>query len=219
MAEGFMVAPEPTFVYHFTHIKNLPSILTAGELQSLSAMREANINHTSIAYESVQDRRAAKIVPCGPGGVIHDYVPFYFAPRSPMLSTIARGNVQNYTEGQEPLIYLVSTVQAIQEAGLKFVFTNGHSIIAYTSYYADLTHLDQIDWRLMRLRYWANTNEDSDRVRRRQAEFLVHRSCPWHLITEIGVISREVKALVTDTLRTSDHKPRIVVRRSWYYLD
>lgn len=158
-----------------------------------------------------------KQVPCGPGGVVHDYVPFYFAPRSPMLYTIFKGSVQSYVGGQEPLIYLVSTAQAIKEAELPFVFTDGHSIIGYTNYYDDLTQLDRIDWNLMHSSYWANTNEDSDRIRRRQAEFLVHEACTWRLITEIGVINRDVKASVAHLLEGSDHKPSIILRRNWYF--
>jgi hypothetical protein len=186
-------------------------------LWSPNLLRRRNVDHVNIAYDTVQGRRAAKRVPCGPDGVVHDYVPFYFAPRSPMLYTIFRGNVQSYMGDQEPLIYLVSTAQAIQEAGLPFVFTDGHSIIEYTNYYDDLAYLDQIDWSLMRSSYWANTDEDSDRVRRRQAEFLVREACPWSLITEIGVINRDVKASVARLLESSDHKPPIIVRRNWYF--
>lgn len=38
-----------------------------------------------IAHNTIQDRRAQTYVPCLPGGNPHDYVPFYFAPCSPML--------------------------------------------------------------------------------------------------------------------------------------
>ncbi len=207
----------PTFIYHFTHLENLASILEAGELNSPNILRQSGIPYVNIAYSNVQRRRARKSVPCGPGGVIHDYVPFYFATRSPMLYAISRGNVQSYDEGQQPLIYLVSTAQAVREAGLPFVFTNGHSIIEYTDFYEDLSYLDQIDWSLMRLRFWAKSDEDSDRVRRRQAEFLVYKSCPWELITEVGVINRDMKRLVTESLENSGHKPPIIVRRGWYY--
>ena len=38
--------------------------------------------------------------------------------------------VENYDEGQEPLIYAVSTVETIAQAGLGFVFSDGHGIAA-----------------------------------------------------------------------------------------
>ncbi len=135
-----------------------------------------------------------------------------------MLCRIAKGeDVQSYSEGQEPLVYLVSTAQAVHKAGLRFVFTDGHSIIANTNFYDNLDDLERIDWSLMRARYWASTPEDSDRVRRRQAEFLVYEACPWNLIEEIGVISRDIKKNVADVLEGTEYKPPIVVRRSWYY--
>jgi hypothetical protein len=186
-------------------------------LKSSNVLNTMSNLHISISYDSVQRRRARRHVPYKPYGTVHDYVPFYFAPRSPMLYTIVQGNVHSYSEGQDPLVYLVSTVQAIHEAHLQFVFTDGHCIIEYTNFYDDLADLSQIDWSLMRAHYWANTPDDSDRVRRRQAEFLVYRACPWHLITEIGVINREIKKVVVDSLERSSYKPPVIVRNSWYY--
>jgi hypothetical protein len=87
----------PIPIYHITHIDNLKSILSAGRLLAYNAMSAAKTQYPNIAYENIQDRRATTYVPCGRGGVLHDYVPFYFAPRSPMLYTINRGNVEKYT--------------------------------------------------------------------------------------------------------------------------
>ena len=53
-----------------------------------------------------------------------DYVPFYFAPRSPMVFKLAKGGVPTYTDGQDPLIYLMSTVEAVVQAGLRYLFSD-----------------------------------------------------------------------------------------------
>jgi ssDNA thymidine ADP-ribosyltransferase, DarT len=100
----------PIPIYHITHIDNLESILSEGGLLAYNVMLETQTNYTNIAYENIQDRRATIRVPCGGCGVLHDYVPFYFAPRSPMLYTINRGNVKSYTQGQSTVIHLVSYV-------------------------------------------------------------------------------------------------------------
>lgn len=89
----------PNSIYHITHIRNLPSILEAGGLISSSRLQQQGIIYVDIAYQSIQNRRANTRVPCGAGGVLHDYVPFYFAPRSPMLCTIHRGGVPGYEVG------------------------------------------------------------------------------------------------------------------------
>jgi hypothetical protein len=64
----------------------------------------------------------------------------------------------------------------------------------FTDFFDDLDYLDNIDWDVMESRYWYDTNEDNDRKRRRQAEFLVRNFFPWELITEIGVINSTIKA-------------------------
>ena len=93
-------------------------------------------------------------------------------------------------EGQEPLIYLVSTVEAIHQAQLDFVFSDGHGIAAFTQWFDDVTKLNQIDWDVVYADYWADTIADMDRQRRKQAEFLVYRFCPWEVLIHIGVIER-----------------------------
>ena len=135
-------------------------ILSASELLAKSALDQEDTGYTNIAHRSVQDRRAHTAGPCGPGGVLHDYVPFYFAPRSPMLYTISRGNVEGFKAGQEFVVHRVSTAQAVQKAGLGFVFTDGHGIMAFTTFHDDLTQLDEVDWELMKSRYWFDTDED-----------------------------------------------------------
>lgn len=79
--------------------------------------------YRTIHNQSIQSSRSTWEIQCGPGGVIHDYVSFYFGPRSPMLYQLHTGWVQGYDEGQQPLIYLVSSVQAIEQSGVGFVFS------------------------------------------------------------------------------------------------
>jgi hypothetical protein len=207
----------PTRIYHITHINNLPSILNSGGLIANSRLRRERINYVDIAHESIQDRRARTRVPCGAGGVLHDYVPFYFARRSPMLFTIHKGNVEGYNQGQESVIYLVSTAEAIKAMAKAFAFTDGHGIIGYTQFSDDLENLDIVDWDIMEAKYWNNTADDNDRRRRRQAEFLVHRFCPWTLITEIGVINTTIQAQVQQILQNVNYQPPVKVYSNWYY--
>ena len=80
----------------------------------------------------IQKMRRQRQIPCGPCGTMHDYVAFYFGPHSPMLLQLHTGRVGDYHEGQRPLIYTVSTVEAIARANLDFVFSDGHGIVAFT---------------------------------------------------------------------------------------
>jgi hypothetical protein len=134
-----------------------------------------------------------------------------------MLFAIHRGNVAGYTEGQRTLIHLVSTIESVIEAGLQFVFTNGHPIMSLTDFFDNLDHLDQIDWKVMGSRYWNDTYDDSDRKRRRQAEFLVHGFFPWDLISEIGVIDSQVKSVVNASIQNAENQPQVSIHQGWYY--
>ena len=86
------------YLYHFTHIDNLPNILRHG-LLSYNEKEARGIKHVSIANAGIQNRRASMVVPCGPGGFVHDYVPFYFCSLSLMLLSVV--NAKNVD--QHPL--------------------------------------------------------------------------------------------------------------------
>jgi hypothetical protein len=202
-------------VGHITCVDNLAPILAADGV--LAYNRLHGRRWVSIADLGIQDRRGRKVVPCGPGGTLHDYVPLYFAARSPMLYRISRGGVEGYTGGQEAVIYLVTTAQAVAEAGCGFVFTDGHGIMELSQFFDDLAHLDRIDWQVMRAQYWRDTDEDPDRSRRRQAEFLVYERLPWRLVHEVGVKTERMRRRVEKELTGASPKPPVLVRRGWYY--
>ena len=198
-------------------MKNLPRILTEGGLYSDKAVRARSLGSVSIAHASIRARRAATPVPVPPYGMVGDYVPFYFAPSSPMLYTISQGNVEGYAEGQEPILHLEVWAEDIKDAGYPFVFTDGHAIMQYTSFYTELQDLSNIDWPLLQAEYWNDTLAEPDRKRRRQAEFLVRDFVPWDLVRRIGTMSESVAAIVTTILSGTAQPPEVIVRRRWYY--
>jgi hypothetical protein len=146
-------------------------------------------------------------------------VPFYFGYLSPMMLNLKTGRVPGYNEGQEPLIYLVTTCQAVQESGIGFVFTDGHCLATLTDWFDDLTNLDLVDWNVVYERYWRDNLNDMDRQRRKQAEFLIHRFCAWELIQEIVVVNTAMKAKVEQIMATfpTDQRRVVRMRRDWYY--
>src|ERR1051326_1675326 len=120
-------------------------------------------------------RNAVPVSVCPKGGTLADYVPFYFAPRSPMLFAIYRGQVQGYVGTQQNVVHLSSSVEVVIQKAKAFVFTDGHAEMDFSEFFMDIAHLDRVDWKIMQEQHWHDTNEDGDRKRRRQAEFLVHR--------------------------------------------
>ncbi|MBD2442985.1 DUF4433 domain-containing protein [Dolichospermum sp. FACHB-1091] len=207
-----------TPIYHITHIDNLTSIITSGGLIANSRLKIQQTNYLDIAHGHIQDRRDTTKVPCSAGGYLHDYVPFYFAPRSPMLYAIHKQNVDSYSGGQQPIIHLVSEAYTINSLKLKFAFTDGHAIMAYSEFYDDMSDLQSvIDWELMKSKYWANTPDDPNRKWRRQAEFLVYENCPWSLIQEIGVINKTIAEQVQLILTAFNIQIPVNIYQNWYY--
>lgn len=131
-----------------------------------------------------------------------------------MLYSIHGGYVEQYRDGQRPVVHLVTSAEAVGAAGLAFTFSEGHSEMAYSVFYEDLADLAKIDWVVMRSTWWNDTLENMDRKRRRQAEFLVHEFLPWTLVRKIGVIDTAMADDVNLILENATHRPQVAVERS-----
>lgn len=204
-------------LYHITDIKNLSSILERGALTAHSLVMSKKISYSDIAHRSIQDRRATTEVLAPPYGMLHDYVPFYFAPRSPMLYSIKHGNVENYKGKQSDIIYLVSKTNVMEKYNKDFVFTDGHGIMALTEFYKDLTDLDEVDWDVMKSMYWFDNEDNPDRKRRRQAEFLVHEQVELKCIVGIAVYNQQMKERVNEMLNQHNIDMKVLVKRREFY--
>lgn len=209
---------DDTFVYHFTDAANLPKILSSGHIYCKSRL-PSNSQRVDISHYDVQRRRRSKPVNCGPGGVLHDYVPFCFAYRSPMMYAISKGNVEGCSSDTRRLVYLVSSLRNTQKEDLRFVFSDGHATKAFTNLYDDTNDLDKLDWEVIRARYRRDTGEDNDRSRRRQAEFLVHESLPWEAVEFLAVKNLNMKSRLERYL-AENWSERVKPVRSepgWYF--
>ena len=69
----------------------------------------------------------------------------------------------------------------------------------------------------MNARYWADTDDDPDRKRRRQAEFLVHKKFPWEMIEIIAVMNNKIKNEVEGFISKALQQPPIKIKPDWYY--
>lgn len=211
--------PSPTPIRRLVQIDNLHVCLVRGGLHAPNSAPNDGLVYKPNHDADVQAKRRASRLPCGPRGVIHDYVPFYFGCLSPMLLRLKTGRVTGFTGGQEDLVYLVSTAQAVEDSGTGFVFSDGHGLAAFTEWFDDLARLDRVDWNMVNQKYWKDTVDDPDRQRRKQAEFLIHRFCDWSLIKAIGVIDEAAKQKVEAVLAAHPKAMRrpVLVQRPWYY--
>lgn len=117
-------SPKDRAILHFTHLRHLGTIITGGSILA-DALVGNRLQH-EVGDLGIKANRRTFPVTCGPGGYPCDYVPFYFAPCSPMLYKIAVGGVPHYQDGQDPLVYLVSRIGDVVDASLNWVFSDGN---------------------------------------------------------------------------------------------
>lgn len=208
-----MPRPSRTRLLHFTHVSHLGTVAARGLLCDTGA---GEVIATEVGNRGIKDQRRRRPVEVGAGGVVADYVPFYFAPRSPMLSAIHHGRVPEYTEGQDPIVYLVTSVERLIELGLAPVFTDRNPALAVAEMSTDLSSLDDL-WELMEATWWNNTPEDPERRERRMAECLVHQRVPWEAFA--GVVTRtEARRTEAEGLLASVGVSTTVESRAeWYF--
>jgi hypothetical protein len=225
-----MPAPDPKSVrlFHITDYTNLPAICAAGALLAKNVVAAKGGEYKNIAYQGAQGKRARKVLPDPPGGGIHDYVPFYFAPRSPMLMAIHRGRVNGCTN-QEPVIHLETTVSAAIDGGRPYVFFDRNATLDYSESFTRLGDLDKVAWSLLKesphldgfCKYFNSSTvkpEYGDRLERRMAEFLVQERVPLQAIVRIGVVNEGVKRQVDSILQKAGVQLRSEVQGAWYFL-
>jgi hypothetical protein len=202
-------------IYHITHMDNLAAIVQSGGLYATNTSPQSSV---SVAYGHIQERRAKKAVPFG--GVLHDYVPFYFCPRSPMLYAIHSQTAQMlYKGGQQPMLHLVSNTESTVARGLPCVFSDRHAVLDYAEFFDDMSLLPtQLDWTAIRATFWFNSGTHPERKERKQAEFLVRHFLPFDLIQSIGVYdSSHQEQAQTILAQLGLAAPPIQLQRNWYY--
>lgn len=186
------------FIYRMTHIDNVPFIVQNGLWSKLSQVQDPNF--IPIGNPDIIGKRTNKcveVVP--PGGVLGEYVPFYFSGHSPMLLNITTGyGVKKVL--QKDIVFIVCDAFEIINANIPYCFTDGNATKAITQFYNSRYGLDELDWECIRSLYWKNIEDDYDRVRKKMSEFLVKGHVPANLIRGIIVKNAEAKQRVAAML-------------------
>lgn len=205
------ISVQRPFIFRIVHINNLLFILQNGLHCRNCSPQDPNFY--GIGNDDIIGKRDAKVVPLAPGGALSDYVPFYFSPRSPMLFSIKKNRVAE----QNDIVYLVSEYDVISNAGLDFVYTDGQAMMSFSQYFNRKKDLVELDWDLFKSKFWNDTDDDNDRMRRRNSEFLVHQVVPMTCIISIVVKTELRKEQVESFLKQISLKLRVVVNQDWYY--
>ena len=114
------------YIYHMTHIDNIPGILKYGLQAHGNSHQKIDISN-----QDVNNRRVRREPVYGKR--IHDYVPFYFSSRNAMLYA-------QYNE--DDIVILELDASLMYESGV--IFTDGNASSSSTQFYSDLADLDDL---------------------------------------------------------------------------
>jgi hypothetical protein len=214
-------------LFHFTHLDNIPEIVQLGALLSDTEVQRRGLLRTEAGDTQIKERRRRQRVPCPPGGVVADYVPFYFAARSPMMFVLKHGRVPTFSGDHRDLVYVVSDVELAVRTGRACVVSDRNAAVGVADFTNDLNVMgdltaelptsDFIDWSVMRLTIWKDIPDYPDRMERRMAEFLVHTTFPLDASLGIATHSQTQRAIIERMFESAGREVKCVLRPDWYY--
>jgi hypothetical protein len=184
------------WVSRITHYQNLEYILQNGVYYRNNPNFPAG--YVNIGNPEIINSRDEIPVTCYPDTMVNDYVPFYFAVRTPMLYNIRTGYGVN-RHPQHEIIYLCCNVGQIIDSDLQWCFTDGNAAKRISTFYNDEDELENLDWHSIRTTDFRDDNADGDpdRKRKKHAEFLVRNHLPIEFIQKIVVYNQERHDYVT----------------------
>lgn len=188
--------------YHFTHVDNIESIVENGILCT-NEKNKRGIGHINIANENIQNRRSEMNVTCEPYGKVHDYVPFYFTARNPMLlGILKRKNID-----QPLVVYIAISIEKLLEKDVIFTDKSANTAIP-PNFYQNPDELDNLSWNLIDNKKWKEENNDD--LHSRMAEVLVHKRVPIEWIESYVVFNEICKDKIEEIYEKAGlKKPKI----------
>ncbi|ALL06229.1 hypothetical protein AQ505_12440 [Pedobacter sp. PACM 27299] len=187
------------YMYHFTHIDNLPAILEHGLLCTNEKVARGLL-HFNVAAEGIQERRHTMTVTCGPGGVVHDYVPFYLGAINPMFVSI----INSKNVDQHEMIFFAVPIKILEEKGTVFTDASANTAMP-PNFYADPESLDKLNWAAIDEKKWGRGTDDHRH--QRMAEVLVWNNLPIDRIETIIVWNDHIKDKIIKMYKDAGLEP------------
>jgi hypothetical protein len=172
-----------------------------------------------IGHPDIIGKRTAQPVGIDGYGDLGAYVPFYFSGHQPMLLNIITGMYGLPQRPQRDIVLIHCPLPRITANGCRYVYTNGNAKVIISKVFTDLAQLDQLHWDDIFAHDFRIAVHGKDRIRRKQAEFLVHGRLPVHCIASLIVLDAErrteMEALVS--ARSLDIKVIADDARKWFF--
>ncbi len=211
-----MINKDRKFCYRITHLDNLPLLLENGIVNKHHP--NANKSYIEIGNPEIIDVRSVSLVKIDGYGMIGDYVPFYFTPKSIMLYNIITGYWHPKVPKRDKSEILVIRCLIERLATLpRSFFTDGQGNDMTSEHYNDLDKLDAIDWQCIQNSNFTKSDGDFDRPRRYQAEFLVHREVPLNSIESLNVVNQQAADFVNKILNENNINMAVNIRPQYFF--
>lgn len=210
-----LLNPERALIFRIIHRANLPWVLDHGLHCGNSDSRAEQ--WVSIGNQELISTRARWPVRVPPGGLLNDYVPFYFTPFSVMMHNINTGWSGVTKHPKQDILILVSSLRRVADMGLEFLFTDSHANNSLARYYSDLADLDKVDWPLLQARDFKRDPDDPAKFGRYQAEALVYQHCPLQGLSGIVCYTEDVKMQTEQAMAQRGLHLQVVTRTGWYF--
>ncbi len=154
---------------------------------------EIDPDFVGIGMQNLISKRKTHPVLIHPNGVLSDYIPFYFTPRSVMMFNIHTGYNEVVQRPNEDIIILVTSIHRLMALEVPFVFTNSHVYLAEADFFDTVDDLDRLDWELLQRGDFKTDPDDPGKRGRYQAETLIHRHMPVDALLGIACYNEKRK--------------------------
>jgi len=203
--------PEKALIFRIVHLKNLAILLDGG----MRCQNSKNLGaYFQIGNPELIARRPHRAVPCGPGGTLSDYVPFYFTPYTPMLYNIKTGHNGIERQNVSDILIFVASLHTLKKQNVPFVFSDRHAYLKTALFSSDLNDLSRINWAILQERDFRKS--DIDRFERYQAEALVHKRVPFEALSGIVCYTDSVATAVKAELSQRGLTVKVLAQPQWY---
>lgn len=212
---SFNLNPEKALIFRIVHVENLPWILEHGLHCRNSDAQDPD--YIGIGKQDLIDHRKNRMVPIPPGGVLGDYVPFYFTPFSPMMLNIRTGYGGVTRRENREIAIMVSSVHRLQELSIPFVFTNQHAYTVDAEFFNRTEDLLRVDWSLLQSQNFKTDDSDPGKGARYQAEALVFQNVPLDALLGIGCHGDAIRHQLQSLIESRGLSLKVKSTPAWYF--
>jgi len=233
------------FVFRQVDYRDVGTFLADGEIRAKNHPNPQRCHQTS--YQAIVNRRGTSQFPMPCGGVVNDYVPFYFSPLTSFTYTIHRGNVPlKAPDGTDMGIasdgeraFIICRIDSLKGCGLDICYSDFplNSNVPIPTVIEDLDELEQhVYWDVFEdapktgripeigyegvCKYFKNVEEPPKwqyRSQKRMAEFLVKKALPLEFVCCIVAKTPEMQDKLQEMTDASTWEIPILLKPDCYF--